>query len=51
MFGLFKSKQERELEKEMKYQEIMREITIAENKLDSNRDEVIELGKRGNENR
>jgi hypothetical protein len=42
---LFKTKQEREMERELKYQEIMREIAVAENRLKDNRREVEELGK------
>ncbi len=42
---LFKSKQEKEMEQELKYQNIMREIAVAENKLQENRKEVVELGK------
>ena len=42
---LFKSKQEKEMERELRYQNIMREIAVAENKLQENRKEVVELGK------
>ena len=43
--GLFGSKKEKELKRELKYQEIMRQISIAEGRLDENRLEVLELGK------
>lgn len=41
----FKSKHEKEMERELKYQQIMREIAVAENRLEENRKEVVELGK------
>ena len=43
--GLFGSKKEKELRRELKYQEIMRQIAIAEGRLDENRLEVLDLGK------
>jgi len=41
----FKSKEKIEMERELRYQQIMREIALAEQKLKENREEVLELGK------
>ncbi len=43
--NLFKSKEKIEMEQEIRYQQIMREIAIAEQRLNENREEVLELGK------